>query len=343
VSGQALLRAAQDWMNPPARLTGRRFDTDAPLAPPAGPYRTAHHGIVIPGLPEPLRYLSVITLLSRPPLRWRTPAAGRAAAGTATAAAATTGTVTVGTAVPGASYTAGYRAATCALGSGDTVFRFGGDLALTGSYPRFRLTGRRPGLAFDLTLTATDVVTSITALRGRLRDHQSVLCRYRGTVTCGGTRLTPAGLCVLEYARGVVGAPPFRRFTYHVVAIDDRTQVVFADVLGPARIPFHRALHVRRLGEGSRTYRTGFTFTPVPSPSGPAADGLPAAFTVAVADDGGTEVFRMSATTDPAPAGPPAPAGSYRFEGRLHGEPVSGTGYGEYLLRPLRPRPRRRG
>lgn len=314
-----LAGAVQDWLNPPHRLTGRRFDTDSPLAAPGGPYRIAHHAIVIPGLPEPLRYLSVITMFRRPP--------GRGGAGG-------TAAVLIGSAAPGTSRVVERDHAASPPGPAGTVFRFGDDIALTGSYPRLRLAGRPPGLGVDLTLTATDVVTNLAALRGGVYEHQSVLCRYRGTVAHGSMVHRVGGLCALEYARGRRAGPPFRRFTYHVVGVDERTQVLFSQILGPARLPLFQGLHVRRLGEGSRTYRNGFVFTPArQAPDRPR--GLPARFSVAVADDDGAEVFRIDATAHPDTGRDPAAghAGSYDYRGTLDGRPVSGTGYGEYVAR----------
>ena len=78
-------------------------------------------------------------------------------------------------------------------------------------------------------------MTYFVDLPGDLYTHWSLLCQYDGTI--GGT--PASGLCTLEYATGIgmhsISLPgnvnlPVPFFSYHVLNIDDRTQVLTSKV-----------------------------------------------------------------------------------------------------------------
>jgi hypothetical protein len=232
----------------------------------------------------------------------------------------------------------------CEFAADGSYLRFDNDLVLDGCHPDFTVHRRHPDVDVYLDIHATDTITHFVRIPGVYR-HWSLLCRASGQIGYQGEVTDVSGLCTLEYACGVGlhsvvdrRLPawltlPGRFFTYHVLNIDDETQVLFTYVLGPAGIPVQKAVHVRT-SEGAETLRRGHEFVvheyePQPrfTPDGRAMR-VPLRFTWR-ADD----VIEIDATTngDFAYGLGAGYVGTYAYEGTFRGKPVSGCAYMEYV------------
>jgi hypothetical protein len=321
-------------LNRNRRLDGTAFDPATPFGPPHGRYRTVHYGVMVPGLQEPLRFMDLIAVIGRP----RIPIF-RAEHLVATTDADAVSLLTA-TGAPGTAVLAGYRAgANCAFAEDGSDLRFGADVTIEGRYPNYRVRRTHPSASFDLRMTATRTVTHFARLAAGLYDHWSLLCRCDGEFVVGGERLPVSGLGNLEYARGAAIALPFRLFTYHVVNVDDRVQVLFGQVLGPMGARLQHEVYVRAVDAPSRVVRRGVEFSVVRYEDEPhhTPDGrsmrLPAEFSWAAANDDGTDLVRIEgrANGDWAYGVAAGFAGSYAYTGTFRGGPIHGTGYLEYI------------
>jgi hypothetical protein len=316
------------------RLDGRCFDQATPFGPPAGRYRTVHYGVMVPGLPAPLRFMNVIAVIGQPRIPiWRN---GHLVETTP----ADTVSLLTATGAPGGARHVGLSAAEdCDLAADGSRLRFGDEVEITGAFPDYRVRRPDPGTGFDLRLTASRTVSHFAHLAGGLYDHWSLLCRYTGTFRLGGIDLPAAGLANLEYARGADIALPLRAFTYQIVDVDDRTQVLFGRVLGPARSRLQHEVYVRSLDEPSRLHRTGvrsevleYESTPRRTPDGRPMR-LPVRFRWSADGAGHRPLVRVegTATGDWAYGMAAGYAGSFDWTGTFTGKEVGGTGYIEWI------------
>ncbi|ENC9896341.1 TPA: hypothetical protein SL686_006820 [Pseudomonas aeruginosa] len=323
-----------DFIDHSLALSGRPFEPDTSLAPPHGRYATVHYGIMLPGLPAPHHFLNLVAVIGQPKTRlFANPHLIRTTA-------RDTANLLVGTATGTPEHFRGYSIGQdCTFAADGSSLRFADDLVLEGRYPDF--SARREGHAFNLQLTlkATDKVANFASLIGGLYDHWSVLCQYRGHLERNGERSEIAGLCTFEYARAVNVNLPFRFFTYQILNLDARTQVLLVEVLGPLGLEAQRRVYLRSLDDHGGVYLRGFDFsvqrfapTPVTTPNGTRMR-LPQEFTWRVEDDDGNELItiRGDANGDFQYGLAAGYVGSYRYEGRFRGRPVSGTGYIEYI------------
>ncbi|HEV7193252.1 MAG TPA: DUF6670 family protein [Jatrophihabitantaceae bacterium] len=325
-----LARSLRAVVNPVHRLDGRRFDPATPFGPPHGRYSTVHYGVMIPGLPEPHRFLDVIAVIGQPPVAlWRNSHLVQTSDRDTVSLLTATGAMTT-------DQLQGYSVAEdCELSPDGSSLRFGDRLLFEGSYPDYSVRITHPQVTADLHLHATGSVTHFARLPGGLYDHWSLLCQYTGRI--GG--VAAAGLCTLEYARGVALRLPLRSFAYSVLNVDDRTQVLMGQVLGPGGLPVQRVVSVRGLDEPSQSYSRGFRFDihGFESEARATPDGrwmlLPREFEWQVDDGAGGRLIRIAGRmcgdfTYGMAAGF---AGSYRYEGEFRGRAVEGTGYLEYI------------
>lgn len=327
-----LARSLRSAVNPVHRLDGQMFDPMTPFGPPVGRHSTVHYGVMIPGLPEPHRFLDVVAVVGQPPVPiWRTPHLIRTTERDTVSLLTATGAMTTDQLV-GLSL-----AQDCDLQPDGSRLRFGDRVTIEGRYPEFAVRIAHPEVASGLVLRATGVVTHFARIPGGLYDHWSLLCRYVGRIGTVDAR----GLCTLEYARGVALRLPFRSFVYSIVNIDDRIQLLMGQVLGPGRVPVQQVVHVRGLDLPSRSYSRDFSFAvhtreaPRTGPDGRVTR-LPKDFSWRVADGAGGAAGG-SITVDGSSNGDftfgigAGYAGSYRYVGRFRGRDIQGTGYLEYI------------
>lgn len=322
-------------LNPSRRLDGTAFSPDTPFGPPSGRYRTVHYGVMIANLPPPLRFMDVIAVIGQP----RIPIWSNSYL-VATTPEDTVSLLTA-TGAPGGARLVGLGvAADCDFAADGSSLRFGSELEITGRHPEFRVHRPDPQCGFDVRLTASHVVSHFARMRGGLYDHWSLLCRYSGRFRVDGREVETTGLANLEYARGADIVLPFRVFTYVVVNVDNRTQLLFGQVLGPGGMRLQNEVYVRSLDEPSRVHRRGVrlrigAYDPESrrTPDGRSMR-LPARFTWSVSGrDGDSPLVTVEGTAngDWAYGMAAGFAGSFEYEGSFRGRPIQGTGYVEYI------------
>jgi len=203
-----------------------------------------------------------------------------------------------------------------------------------------------PEVGVELSLRATGTITHFFDIPG-LYWHWSLLCEYDGVV--GDARVS--GLCALEYACGAGphsllppslatrAKVPARVFTYQIVNVDDRTQVLLTHVSGPFGIPVIRTAYVRTVDGGSRGYTTGCTLTVdrcadqrLRIPDGRTM-AVPDRYRWRLVDGAGREVLFLEceAAGDWAYGLGAGFVGSFRYAGTFGGDAIAGVGYAEYV------------
>lgn len=219
-----------------AASDGHPFDEPDVLRPLVNSrrYGWTHYGVMIPDLPEPHRYFTVMSLIG---------ATGSIAFDTDHARAAPprrNASVVTGTAATHPNLFANH-----AIGDGfdsrpdGSLVRFGDELTIAGRYPDFHLNGTIGDTTIDLQLTASGTVTWF--FRSPVYKHLSLLTDYRGTIT--GPDATPTavdGICAFEY--GACPSPhtlwsrtlpdsvkaPLDLFVYQIVNLDADSQILLS-------------------------------------------------------------------------------------------------------------------
>ncbi|BBX46014.1 hypothetical protein GCM10009641_62560 [Mycobacterium cookii] len=325
-------------LNRNGRRIGRPFDPSTQLTPPHGLRSSwVHYGVMVPDLPEPHRTFGVMSIIGTPGI-----AIFSNDHAIVTSASDTAYLVSATAAMRGEGLHTYSIARDCEILPDGSLVRLGDDLTIEGSYPDFRLQRFHRDVVVDLDIQATDKVTYFVDLPGGLYTHWSLLCRYNGAV--GG--LLVAGLCTLEYASGVglhsipiPGTPnlPVPFFTYHVLNIDERTQVLTSKVLGAGGIELISATWVRGLDDyGSELLDTRFDveeYEPAPrsTPSGRDMR-LPATLTWS-AYLRGSEVISITGRChgDWVYGLGAGFVGSYHYTGSFRGKAIEGIAYIEYI------------
>lgn len=330
---QALPPFWTNWLDKSHAVNGPAVDAPPHLRPHI-PGHTVHFGIMLPGLPEPFRFLNIITVISQPRARiFRN-------AHLIKTSAADTASLLVGTATATPEHFRGYSIRQdCELSEDGTFLRFGKELLLQGSYPEFTVSRQGHKLNLELKLRATDKIAHFAKMVGGLYDHWSILCEYEGWLEQDGVKTAVQGLCTYEYAKASNLPLPFRFFSYQIINVDARTQVLLVVVLGPMGMPVQRRVYVRSLDSHGGIYSRGFDFTvheyenqPVHSPEGVTML-LPRRFSWQVQDDNGEELITIegSANGDFQYGMAAGYAGSYGYRGRFRGRAIEGKGYIEYI------------
>lgn len=339
----ALVNRAASGPQPPVRLP-------LDLRPPGGRdrfgsrwFNWAHYGVMVPNLPEPHRYFGVMAIVGTPEVAvfandWAIETTPRDA----------TTVVSSTAAMSGGQFLHYATSRDCDFAADGSRLRFGDDLLIEARYPDFTVRRTHPEAGVDLTLRATGGISRFFDIRGVYR-HWSLLCEYEGIVSHAGDGQAVSGLCTLEYARGAGphsllpprwasrAKLPARLFTYHVVNLDEDTQVLLSHVTGPGGVPLLRTAYLRTRAGDSVGYTTGCTFAVLRNADRPqrTPDGhemtLPAAFRWRLRD-GGEELLTLDCTAADWTYGLGGGyVGSFRYDGRFRGRAVTGLGYAEYV------------
>lgn len=333
-----LVRPLLRRVNRSGERIGQPFDPATPIGPPSGHHTWVHYGVMVPGLPDPHRTFGIMAIVGTPGV-----AVFANDHAITTTPSDTAYLVSATAAMRGGAFRAYSIAGECEFAPDGSRIRFGDDLLISGRYPVFDVRRTHPDADVALRLRATDKVTWFADLRGGLYQHWSLLCTYDGTV--GG--MPAAGLCTFEYARGaglhslpLRGTPniPATFFSYHVLNVDDRTQVLFGEARLAGGIPVIQAAYVRGLDDYGSEY-TDASLTVLRHEAEPreTPDGrrmrLPSALTVAARDAAGAGVFTLDGETngDWAYGLGAGFVGSYEYSGTFRGRNVSGTAYMEYV------------
>lgn len=332
---KALLRVAP-LANRTAVVNARPYDPATPMHPPTERWPLTHYGVMIAGLPAPVNFFDIISIQGTAH-RIR----AYAAPSLVQTSARDSAWLLVGSAVSRDNFRPFSLAADCDLSDDGTDLRFSDRVRIEHGEDAITVHARTPGLAAELTLRPTDQVSHFAHLPG-IYDHWSRLCEYEGSFTPdGGRTIRSSGLCTWEYARGRDDVPlPIHLFTYQVVNVTPRVQVLMTELTGPFDLPLQRTVYVRDLDDVAATYTRQFTNVVVAElPRHETPDGfsmrLPHQFTWSVADDDGREVIRIDGTSndDFAYGMAGGYAGSFDYTGRFRGRAIDGRGYIEWIDR----------
>jgi hypothetical protein len=310
-------------------------------------YGWTHYGVMIPDLPEPHRFLSVMSLIG---------ATGSLAFDTDFALVdepRRNASVVVATAASHPGHFGNYSTARDFVSRPDgSLMQFGEDLTLSGRYPHYRLTGRFGGVEMDLELTNTDRVTWF--VRNPVYKHLSLLTEYRGRFTTASGRASVieevAGLCAFEYGAcpspyqlRSTPLPPARKapldlFVYQIINLGPDDQVLLSQHCIGGRPFITTALHRSRSSYGRSLLRPEFRveqYRPAPedTPYGIPMR-IPSVTRFTARDDAG-EVLDVTAELDTSLTfglGSGFVTG-FRHRTTWRGEPISGRGYMEYIDR----------
>ncbi|MGV6992104.1 MULTISPECIES: DUF6670 family protein [Gordonia] len=218
-----------------ARTSTKPHDPDYLLRPHVGERRFGwtHYGVMIPDLPSPHRYLSVMIMAGMP---------GQSAFDVDEVVATSprdTVTVSVSTAVA-AQYKSLSMSRECHLGADGDDLRFGSLVTISGRYPEFSVVIDIPGLYTELRFAMADRATWF--VQGLPYHHLSLLGDFTGVIRTDDSTLTVSGQGNIEYARCVgpyalrdrllpaTRKLPVDFFTYHVVSLPDDAQILFCRV-----------------------------------------------------------------------------------------------------------------
>nr|WP_246372326.1 DUF6670 family protein [Gordonia humi] len=300
-----------------------------------------HYGVFIPRLPEPYRYLNTMTLIG--------------ASGTeifdndALAAPDARDTTTVFSSTAHADQTF-YRsydaAADCEFAADGSHLAWGEDLTIDVADGTAHIVGSYETFDVDITSTITDQVSYF--VRTPIYDHLSLLAPFTGAITDGDGVHEVSGLGTFEYAHAMTPQAlcarplparfklPADFFTYQVIELDERTQLLLTCVSARGRI-MCLTVHLRVLGETARVF-DDVSFEVLDYADRPCVDRwgrqmrVPARFRW-IARDGGATIVDLEAVPDSTwrPGHGRGYAGAYRYRGRAFGDDAADTGYIEWV------------
>lgn len=322
------------------RRTGEVFDRPRMLAPHVGGrrYGWTHYGVMIPDLPEPHRYFSIMVIAGLP---------GATAFDNDDAVVISprdTVTVSASTAAEGASYYGAHSMTRdCDLRADGSLLDFGGGVVISGRYPEFRVHVRAGDFTADLRLRCTGEVAWFA--RSVAYDHLSLFVAYDGWVAVADQRTTVSGLGTFEYAaclglHGLVDRElspstkaPIDFFSYHVISVDETSQLLLADV-HICGAPLATMAYFRSLVDDTWVTHTGVRFEVTEYADEPVTDAsgrlmrLPTRFTWTAGD-----VLTVHGSVDSPPrfgVGRGYIIG-YSCEGEYRGRQFQTRGYMEYI------------
>ena len=322
--------------------SSKPFDRPELLRPHPGSRRWAwtHYGVFVPELPSPHRYLNTMTLigstgtvcfdndyLARPDAR-------------------RTATVLSSTAAPGQHHYRAYdSAAECCFAADGGRLEWGSDLVVEAAHPTYAVHARYDAFTVDLAVTATPQVSWF--VRNPAYDHLSLLATFTGTITDADGETAIDGLCTVEYARSASPQSlrrtplparfklPLDFFTYQIVNLDERTQLLLTDVRA-AGATACRLAHLRTLDGEATVFQdvrleVVHRAEPEVDPQGREMP-VPDQFRWIVRD-GGEEIVSLEAIVDsPLRYGHGRGyVGAYTYSGTFRQRSVTGTGYFEWV------------
>lgn len=322
------------------RTTGEQFDRPEMLVPHVGGHRYGwtHYGVMIPDLPEPHRYFSIMVIAGLP---------GAAAFDNDDVVVTSprdTVTVSASTAADGASHYRAYSMTRdCDLRADGSLLDFGGDVVISGQFPDFRVQVITGDFTADLQLRCTGEVAWFA--RSVAYDHLSLFVECDGWVAVGDQRTEVSGLGTFEYAaclglHGLVdrrlspsAKVPLDFFSYHVISVDADSQLLLADVhvLGD---PLATMAYFRSRVDETWVTHSGVRFQVTEYAAEPVTDAwgrsmrLPTRFTWTAGD-----VLTVHGTVDSPPrfgVGLGYIIG-YSCEGEYRGRSFESRGYMEYV------------
>ncbi len=250
-------------LNTLGTLNERPFDPGTSIAPPDSAVRAwGHYGVMIPNLPEPYNFFNVLSIVGTPGATvfdndfavYTTPR------DTAYLLSATDSM----TPEEFRSYSI-HR--DCAFTPDGSHIQFTDDLTIKGTYPNWELLRKSKDVTVKLKINSTDVITHFVNLAALNYTHWSLLAQYKGIIQHKGSVTSIEGLCTFEYAKGVsIYSLPFLKkptkvkvplvfFTYQIINIDDRTQILLGIALGPNGLLAQKTVYLRSLDQRTIVYK----------------------------------------------------------------------------------------
>ncbi|EJP63547.1 uncharacterized protein BBA_07473 [Beauveria bassiana ARSEF 2860] len=300
-----------------------------------------HYAVAIPGLPEPYRYLNIMTFIGHAGILFMdndhlcAPDARN------------TATVLATTAYGEAHHYEAYDTSTsCSFEEDGSRLAWGDDLAITNNFPIITITGRFSHMEIDLQIVVSEQASWFS--RVPIYDHVCVLSSYRGTIRDRRGTTQISGIGSFEYARAIspqvlqsTPIPPHLKipadfFTYQIVHLDEDTQLSLDCVTARGTIASKSAHLAGRQGH-VRVY-TDVDFEVFEYKKSRVTD--PRGRTMRVPErlrwkvrDAGVEIISIIACVDtPLRFGLcRGYVGGYSFTGEWLGEAVKGSGYLEWV------------
>lgn len=306
-------------------------------------YGWTHYGVMIPDLPAPHRFFSIMSIVGTPGARvfdtdhaLKTHPRGNA-------------TVVSGTAATHPAHFDGYDLARdCEMREDGSAICFGEAVQIRGRYPRYEVRARYAGFELRIDIANTDRVAWF--FKSAIYDHFSLLSEYHGEIDWQGTRTRVEGLCTFEYAAGpglyqVRRAPlppalkaPVDYFTYHIINLDPRTQLLLTQ-FGVLGVTAECRIYLRGLDRDASSHPATFEVLEERAEPGVAPDGremsLPRRFRWTARGDDGARMLELEGVVDtPFTYGLGSGyVGGYAYRGSLEGRVIEGRGYIEYIDR----------
>ncbi|MGZ4520071.1 MAG: DUF6670 family protein, partial [Mycobacteriaceae bacterium] len=230
---QLLIKGLRTF-NRGARLSTQPFSNPGCLVPHTSVkgYAWTHNGIMIAGLPDPLRFLSITTVVGTPGVIVADPVTSPPPSGPRDCA-----NIQISTAATAPGFTRDYAISSeCEFRPDGSLWRYGPNLTIAGDYPHYTVTAAANDLHVQLELDCTDVVTWF--VKTPVYRHLSLLTRYSGTISLGDTRYEISGLCTFEHGTAMSGYSLTRRmlptflkvpldfFTYQVLELHEGAQLL---------------------------------------------------------------------------------------------------------------------
>ena len=343
VAGQTLQKAWQA-ADRAQRREPSVFSTPDIIRPNVGnkAFNASHYGVMLPKLPEPFRYFSLMALIGSSGVRF-IDADHMLKGEPADHASQVSGT--------GLDGTGQFRAYSiqrdCDFHADGSLIEFGNDVTLSGTYPKLRLQVSHDAYQLDIQLTIHNNVTWFADLP--IYQHIGLMADYHGHIQHGGQRMAISGHGTYEYARmvspyGILKRPlpmamrvPLDFFTYQIVHIDDDTQLMLARVGGMGS-PCVESAWLRQRGQASVCYANNTRFnvseyetTARSTPNGDQMR-LPRCFNWTVKDGNRTIAVINGEVDTPMTYGLcRGYVGGYQYQGEFKGKPLDGRAYIEYV------------
>lgn len=340
-----LVKHAYPWLDGTPAQDGKAFPANYPLKPyhQARHIGWTHYGVMIPDLPAPHQFFSIMSVIGTPGARAFDVDHALHASPRHNA------TAVMGTAATHPQQFQGYDIARdCQLADDGSHIQFGNNIIITGQYPTYRVIATAENFELDIQITNTDKVSWF--VKTPVYDHLSLLSQYQGSVTYQGKSQQITGLCTFEYAACI--SPyllrdkplpaslkvPLDFFTYQIINLDEQTQLLLNDTrLNDVKIVSKAFL--RGLNQYNQSYAAAFEVLSYQEQPAIAPDGmqmhLPHTFRWLVKDTQGQIILTIHGTVDtPFTYGlGTGYVGAYSYQGSYYDKTIQGRGYIEYIDR----------
>ncbi|HEY1057914.1 MAG TPA: DUF6670 family protein [Limnobacter sp.] len=306
-------------------------------------YGWTHYGVMIPDLPAPHRFFSIMSVIGTPgALAFDTDHALKTSP-------RNNATVVCGTAATHPSHFGGYSiAGQCHMVADGSHIQFGEEVTITGQYPNYTVKAQWAGFELSIELRCTDKVSWF--VKNPVYDHLSLLSHYSGHITLHGKTLHIQGACTFEYARCpspylLRNQPlasqlkvPLDFFTYHVVNLPNSEQLLMTQAMVKG-VPIITAAYMRSSTAYSLTYRDvqfvveEYAADELVSPDGIAMK-VPSRFRWEIKKNGAHVMSLQGVVDTPLTYGLGSGyVGGYSYTGEYQGQAIAGPGYIEYIDR----------